>query len=37
MLVYYHSLKEEEVYDLEKRPLLKDSLRALTGDWISSS
>ena len=37
MLVYYPSLKEEEVYDLEKRPLLKDSLRALTGDWISSS
>jgi outer membrane lipoprotein-sorting protein len=30
MVVYYPNLKEEEVYDLEKRPRLKDSLRALT-------
>jgi hypothetical protein len=29
MVVYYPNLKEEEVYDLEKRPRLKDSLRAL--------
>ena len=30
MAVYYPNLKEEEVYDLEKRPMLRDSLRALT-------
>jgi outer membrane lipoprotein-sorting protein len=30
MIVYYPNLKEEEMYDLEKRPILKDSLRALT-------
>jgi outer membrane lipoprotein carrier protein len=30
MVVYYPNLKEEEIYDLEKRPVLKDSLRALT-------
>lgn len=30
MVVYYPNLKEEEMYDLEKRPMLKDSLRALT-------
>ena len=30
MIVYYPNLKEEEIYDLEKRPVLKDSLRALT-------
>jgi outer membrane lipoprotein-sorting protein len=30
MVVYYPNLKEEELYDLEKRPMLKDSLRALT-------
>jgi outer membrane lipoprotein-sorting protein len=30
MVVYYPNLKEEEMYDLEKRPVLKDWLRALT-------
>jgi outer membrane lipoprotein-sorting protein len=30
MIVYYPNLKEEEVYDLEKRPMLKDALQALT-------
>jgi outer membrane lipoprotein-sorting protein len=30
MVVYYPNLKEEEVYDLEKRPTLKNSLQALT-------
>ena len=30
MIVYYPNLKEEEIYNLEKRPVLKDSLRALT-------
>jgi len=30
MVVYYPNLKEEEVYDLEKQPKLKDSLQALT-------
>jgi outer membrane lipoprotein-sorting protein len=30
MVVYYPNLKEEEIYDLEKRPMLKESLRALT-------
>jgi outer membrane lipoprotein-sorting protein len=30
MVVYYPNLKEEEVYDLEKRPMLKDSLQAIT-------
>ena len=30
MVVYYPNLKEEEMYDLEKRPMLQDSLRALT-------
>lgn len=30
MIVYYPNLKEEEVYDLEKRPILKDALQALT-------
>jgi outer membrane lipoprotein-sorting protein len=30
MIDYYPSLKEEEMYDLEKRPIIKDSLRALT-------
>jgi outer membrane lipoprotein-sorting protein len=30
MVVYYPNLKEEEIYDLDKRPMLKDSLRALT-------
>lgn len=30
MVVYFPNLKEEEVYDLEKQPMLKDSLQALT-------
>jgi outer membrane lipoprotein-sorting protein len=30
MVVYYPNLKAEEMYDLEKRPMLQDSLRALT-------
>jgi outer membrane lipoprotein-sorting protein len=30
MTVYYPNLKEAEVYDLEKRPMLQDSLQALT-------
>jgi outer membrane lipoprotein carrier protein len=30
MVVYYPNLKEAEVYDLEKRPMLKDSLQAIT-------
>lgn len=30
MVIFYPKFKEEEVYDLEKRPMLKDSLQALT-------
>jgi outer membrane lipoprotein-sorting protein len=30
MAVYYPNLKEEEIYDLEKRPMLKESLQAIT-------
>jgi outer membrane lipoprotein carrier protein len=30
MVVYYPNLKEAEEYDLEKRPILKESLQALT-------
>jgi outer membrane lipoprotein-sorting protein len=30
MVIFYPKFKEEEVYDLEKRPMLKDSLEALT-------
>lgn len=30
VVIYYPNYKEEELYDLEKRPMLKDSLRALT-------
>ena len=30
MIVYYPNLKEAEVYDLEKRPMLKDALQSLT-------
>ena len=30
MSIYYPSYQQLEVYDLEKRPLIKDSLRALT-------
>ena len=30
MVCYYPNLKKEEMYDLEKRPMLRDSLRALT-------
>ncbi|MBV9492374.1 MAG: outer membrane lipoprotein carrier protein LolA [Verrucomicrobia bacterium] len=30
MVIFYPKFKEAEVYDLEKRPMLKDSLQALT-------
>jgi outer membrane lipoprotein-sorting protein len=30
MVIFYPKFKEEELYDLEKRPMLKDSLQALT-------
>ena len=30
MSIYYPNYQQVEVYDLEKRPMLKDSLRALT-------
>jgi outer membrane lipoprotein-sorting protein len=30
MSIYYPNYQQIEVYDLEKRPMLKDSLRALT-------
>jgi len=30
MLIYYPNYQQLEVYDLEKRPIIKDSLRALT-------
>jgi outer membrane lipoprotein-sorting protein len=30
MVIFYPKFKEEESYDLEKRPILKDSLQALT-------
>jgi outer membrane lipoprotein-sorting protein len=30
MVIFYPKFKEEEVYDLEKRPMLKESLQALT-------
>jgi outer membrane lipoprotein-sorting protein len=30
MVIFYPNFKEEELYDLEKRPILKDSLQALT-------
>jgi outer membrane lipoprotein-sorting protein len=30
MVIYYPNFKEEELYDLERRPVLRDSLHALT-------
>src|ERR1700731_3361346 len=30
MWIYYPNYQQVEIYDLEKRPMLKDSLRALT-------
>jgi outer membrane lipoprotein-sorting protein len=30
MVIYYPNFKEEELYDLERRPVLRDSLQALT-------
>lgn len=30
MVIYYPNFKEEELYDLERRPVLRDSLEALT-------
>ena len=30
MSIYYPNYQQVEIYDLEKRPLIKDSLRALT-------
>jgi outer membrane lipoprotein-sorting protein len=32
MVIYYPNLKEEEVYDFERRPTLKDSIQALTAE-----